>query len=212
MKILAVSDEIIRSLYSPNVVEQHGDAAMVIGCGDLPYYYLEYIVTMLTSPVFYVYGNHDKQQLMSDGRLVDRAEGCILLEETTATHAGVILAGLGGSMRYQPRAIHQYSEAEMWARIARLTPKLIMNRLRYGRFMDVFVAHSPAFGIHDGRDLPHRGFKSFLTLMRVFKPALMLHGHKHEYRRDIQRETTYHDTTVINVYPQRVINFEAPSP
>ncbi|MGF1504659.1 MAG: metallophosphoesterase, partial [Anaerolineae bacterium] len=201
MKILAVSDMVMPALYSPRVRELHGDADLVIGCGDLPYYYLEYIVTLLNVPTLYVFGNHDKRQLLSDGRVIDRPEGCISLEERTVMERGVLLAGLGGSMRYKPRAVHQYTDQEMWVRFARLVPKLLFNRVRYGRYLDIFVAHSPPFGINDGDDLPHTGFKSFLTLMRWFKPRVMLHGHKHDYRSDTEQTQVNEQTTVTNLYP-----------
>ena len=41
--------------------------------------------------------------------------------------------------------------------MARLTPQLLWNRQRYGRYLDVLVTHSPPFGVHDRPDLPHYG-------------------------------------------------------
>ena len=35
-------------------------STLILACGDLPYYYLEYIVGLLDVPLFYVHGNHDK--------------------------------------------------------------------------------------------------------------------------------------------------------
>lgn len=207
MKILAVSDRVVDAIYSPQVVDQYGDVDLVIGCGDLPYYYLEYIVTMLTAPVVYVYGNHDMAQYMSDGRHVTAPEGCVSLEGRTVAVNGLLLAGLGGSMRYQPRAVHQYTESEMWLRAARLVPRLVANRLRHGRYLDVLVTHSPPLCIHDAEDLPHRGFKSLLNFMRYFKPKYMLHGHTHIYRRDKVWCTDYRQSCVWNVYPARVIEW-----
>jgi Icc-related predicted phosphoesterase len=205
LKILVVSDEVLPSIYSQQIVENHGDVDFVIGCGDLPFYYLEYITTMLRKPVAYVYGNHDNPVSMSDGRVARAPEGCIKLEGRSRELEGLLIVGFGGSMRYQPRAEHQYTEADMRGRVISLIPTLIYNRIVHGRFMDIFVAHSPPYGIHDGEDLPHRGFKVFLWLMRVFKPRYMIHGHKHIYRRDTVRVTSYHETTVVNVYPSRIL-------
>lgn len=209
MRVLALSDRVVDAIYSPQVRDMYGDVDLVIGCGDLPYYYLEYIVTMLPAPVIYVYGNHDKMQSMSDGRHVSAPEGCISLEGRVMAINGALVAGLGGSMRYQPHAIHQYSESEMQSRVIRLIPQLLLNKLRTGRYLDVLVTHSPPYRIHDGEDLPHTGFKVFLTLMRSFKPKFLLHGHTHLYRRDAIWGTQYHETRVRNVYPSRLIDLDS---
>ena len=47
MKILFVSDRVVNRLYSPNVAEHYKGIELIVGCGDLPYYYLEYIECML---------------------------------------------------------------------------------------------------------------------------------------------------------------------
>ncbi len=221
MKILAISDEVVEALYSPRVRQQFRDVALVIGCGDLPFYYLEYIVTMLDVPLYYVPGNHDKvDQYHSDGRVVHRAEGCEALDSRAAafkadispppTPPPLLLAGLGGSMRYNNEGVHQYTEGEMNSRLLRLAPGLLANRLRHGRYLDILVTHAPPRGIHDDTDLAHTGFRAFRTFMEVFRPRLLLHGHSHVYRSDITTSTRYQDTQVINVYPYRVIEWEAP--
>ncbi len=111
-------------------------------------------------------------------------------------------------MRYRPRAPHMYTESEMRTQMVRLIPRLLWNRQRYGRFLDILVTHSPPFGIHDRQDLPHTGFKVFLTLMQLFKPRFLLHGHIHIYSQDYPRVTKYEETTVINVYPYRMIDVD----
>jgi Icc-related predicted phosphoesterase len=80
--------------------------------------------------------------------------------------------------------------------------------MRYGRFLDVLVAHSPPWGIHDEPDRAHQGFKCFLTFMRWFKPRYLLHGHIHLYRLDVVTKTRYCETDVINVYPFQVLDLE----
>ena len=207
MKILALSDRVEPIVYSSQIRQHYGDVDMVIGCGDLPYYYLEFVTTMLKPQTLYVYGNHDKVQYTSDGQILCAPEGCISLEGRVILWEGLLLAGLGGSMRYQPLAIHQYTEPEMRRRILKLIPRLILNKVRHGRYLDILVTHSPPFGIHDGKDLAHTGFKCFLGFMERFKPKYLLHGHKHAYRRDVTQQTQYGETTVINVYPKQVIEF-----
>ncbi len=206
MKILAVSDQVIESIYSPRIRDRFGDVEMVLACGDLPYSYLEYIVSMLSVPCFFVHGNHDQPEYLSDGRTLTRPGGWINLDGRTAQFKSIILGGLEGSMRYKPNAPYQYTDSEMAYKAWWLTPALLMNRLFYGRYLDILITHSPPFGIHDGEDRPHRGFGALLKLMARFRPRYLLHGHKHIYGPEPWR-TRYRDTEVINIYPFRVIEW-----
>ena len=215
MKILALSDQVVEAIYSPRIKESCADVDFVIGCGDLPFYYLEFIVTMLNAPLYYVPGNHDSpRQYHSDGRVVSRAEGCELLDGSVmrarcianrrVASGRLLLAGLGGCLRYNADASHQYTQSEMWMRALSLAPALIFNRLRFGRYLDILVTHAPPRGIHDGADLAHTGFDAFLWVMRAFRPRFLLHGHSHIYRRDVAT-TRYKHTEVLNVYPARLV-------
>ncbi len=230
MKILAISDEVVEFLYSPRIKEQYADVDLVLGCGDLPFYYLEFIVTVLNVPLPYVPGNHDRAaQYHADGRVVSAAEGCELLDgrvaaieprrlpqRGAAAAAGatgprrppLLLAGLGGSMRYNAEGTHQHTEGEMWARAMGLVPGLLANRARYGRYLDILITHAPPRGIHDAPDLAHTGFQTFCWLLDHFKPRLMLHGHSHVYRSDVVTTTRYKSTLIMNVYPYRLIEWE----
>ena len=58
MKVLTVSDKMDELVYSSAIQRLFGDVDLVLGCGDLPHHYLEFIVTMLGGPLFYVIGNH----------------------------------------------------------------------------------------------------------------------------------------------------------
>ena len=53
MKILAVSDKVDELLYSPAIKHLFADVDLVLGCGDLPFHYLEFLVTML--PVYHIF-------------------------------------------------------------------------------------------------------------------------------------------------------------
>ncbi len=119
------------------------------------------------------------------------------------------MAGVEGSLRYR-RSKFQYTQFEMWEHVFYLVPRLMFNRLRHGRFLDIFVTHAPPFGVHDQPDLPHRGIKAFNWLLRVFKPAIHLHGHIHVYQTDTVTETLYEQTRVINTYGYREITFDVP--
>lgn len=209
MKILALSDEVVESLYRPEIRERFGEVDLILGCGDLPFFYLEFIVTILGKPLYYVHGNHDKPaQYLSDGRIISRAEGCETVETSTlrvvAAGGDLLLAGLGGSIRYNDGP-HQYTQADMNRRLLRLTPALLANRLRHGRYLDVLITHAPPRGIHESGDFAHTGFDAFLALMDRFRPRFLLHGHSHVYRNDAVTATRYKDTQVLNVYPYRLI-------
>jgi predicted phosphodiesterase len=227
VKILAISDEVVESLYSPVIKDKFGDVDLVLGCGDIPFYYLEFIVTILDVPLYYVPGNHDRlQQYLSDGRIIHKAEGCEPLDVRSValpviSQAGrraglrpdrqaprLLLAGLGGSRRYNMDGPHQHTESDMLLRLLRLAPTLFANRLRYGRYLDILVTHAPPRGIHDADDLAHIGFDVFLRFMRFFKPKLLVHGHSHVYRADTITTTRFESTQVLNVYPYRLIEWE----
>jgi len=212
VKILALSDEVVESLYRPEVKDRFGDVDVILACGDLPYFYLEFMLTMLGKPLYYVHGNHDKpRQYLSDGRIIDRAEGCEPIEDRVAqvsvAKGQLLVAGLGGSIRYNPGP-HQYTQAEMAARALRLTPALLANRVRHGRYLDVLITHAPPRHIHETGDRAHVGFEAFCRLMDQFPPRFLLHGHAHVYRNDAVTATRYKETQVLNVYPYRVIEFE----
>ena len=209
MKILAVSDRVLDRLYTSNVRERVPDVDLIVGCGDLPYYYLDFLISALDVPLVYVHGNHDGgPQYTADRGVLTGVPGGKEIHGRSVNINGLLFAGLGGSMRYRPRAPHMYTETEMRGQLARLVPKLLWNRQRHGRYLDVLVAHSPPFGIHDKKDLPHTGFKVFLTLMQMFKPRYLLHGHIHIYSQDYPRVTQHEHTTVINVFPFRVMDIE----
>ena len=205
MKILAVTDKVVDLIYSPGLVERFGDVDMVLSCGDLPYYYLEYIVTMLNVPLLYVHGNHDPPvEYAASGAQSTGPGGCINVHGRLIQERGLSVAGLEGSIRYKP-GMYQYTDAQMWRNVLMMTPALMHKRLVTGRPIDILLAHSPPHGIHNGRDRTHLGFKSFLWLMRKFKPRYLLHGHRHVYNPLEVTETQYQQTTVMNVYPYKVL-------
>jgi len=206
VKILAVSDEVVGSIYSPNIVERFGDVDMVLACGDLPYSYLEYIVSMLNVPSFFVHGNHDCTEYLSCGLRLTGPGGWVDLDGRTVKSAGTLLGGLEGSMRYKPGAPFQYTDVGMWMKVWGMTPALLINRVFHGRYLDILITHAPPFGIHNGEDLAHRGFKAFLVFMARFRPRYLLHGHKHIHRLS-SRRTRYLDTEVINVCPYYVLEW-----
>ena len=159
MKILAVSDKSALNIYSSQIRNRFGDVEMVLGCGDLSYSYMEYIATMLSVPCFFVHGNHDHPEHLSNGRTLGEPGGWVNLDGRAVKAKGLILAGLEGSMRYLPGKPYQYSEQEMALKVWRLALPLLVHRLFDGRYLDILITHSPPFGIHDGEDLCHQGLR-----------------------------------------------------
>jgi Icc-related predicted phosphoesterase len=211
MKILAVSDRVMDQLYCSDVRQKYPDIDLIIGCGDLPFYYLDFLVSALDRRLVYVRGNHDKgPQYTVEGRILEQVPGGDDIHGRVAMREGLLLAGLEGSMRYRPHAPYMYSESEMRYQVAQLLPLLLRNKLRYGRFLDILVTHSPPYGIHDKADIPHTGFKIMRNLLQWVKPRYMLHGHIHIYRRDTPTVTKFEETTIINVYPYRLIDYDNP--
>jgi Icc-related predicted phosphoesterase len=211
VKILFVSDKVIERIYSPTIAKRYKDVELLVGCGDLPYYYLEFILSMLNVPLVYVHGNHDpEKEYLSDGTAIKGPTGGLNLHCQTHREKKLLLAGLEGSIRYK-MGCFQHTQREMWFNVFSLIPRFLTNKLRYGRYLDMLVTHSPPYGIHNGKDRIHVGFKSFLWLMKVFKPRYLIHGHRHVYNPTEVTETQYLETKVINIYPYKILDIEVPT-
>jgi Icc-related predicted phosphoesterase len=201
-KILSVSDKVDELLYSSAIKRLFGDVDLILGCGDLPYYYLEFIVTMLGGPLFYVIGNHGNavKKSYAPKEEWEYPGGCENIDGRVVRYRGLLIAGLEGSMRYNDNPDFQYSEREMAWKTWQLVPWLVMNRLLHGRYLDILITHAPPFGIHDRPDRCHQGFRAFRSFMDRFQPRYLIHGHVHVYHPSEPIQTVYGNTTVINTY------------
>jgi uncharacterized protein len=210
MKILAVSDIEVGILQSSAIRERFKESRLLISCGDLPFDYLENIVNALDIPLYFVFGNHASRLEKGENERKLIPWGAIDLDQRTyMDEIGLLMAGMEGSLQYN-FGPHQYSQTEMWLKIFGLIPALTINRLRYGRFLDVFVTHAPPWQIHDQTDLPHRGIKAFRWFLKVFKPTYHLHGHIHIYTHKTIRESIFEETRVLNVYGYREVDIPVP--
>lgn len=205
VKILAVSDQVIDRMYTLMPNGHFQDVQLILGCGDLPYTYLEYMVTMLNVPMCYVPGNHDPEHNLKDKR--STAEGGSNLDLATERHKNILIGGFGGCVRYRPDGINQYTQFQAYLRAFQMLPQLLINRIKYGRALDVLISHSPPYGIHDDLlDPAHHGMKALNWLIRVAKPRYLFHGHTHFYRSNLESQETFVGSThVINVYPYKVM-------
>lgn len=226
MKFLCISDDTDTLIYSPSSKDRYHDIDLVLSAGDLPIRYYDYITTIMAKDLYYVYGNHNLEffnQNMKHSKAVDylsiSQSGNVKIENESPNGGGIILdghciydkkrdlilMGLGGSMLYNYGS-SQYTEMQMRTRIMKLIPRLLYNKKRYGRYLDILITHAPPFGIGDGEDLCHKGFECFLTFMEKYKPKYLLHGHVHLFDENAPRETVYKDTTVINIYKNYILN------
>lgn len=207
MKILALSDQAVERVYTLGADGHFRNVQLIVGCGDLPYSYLEYLVSMLNVPMFYVPGNHDPRY---DPRSpLTCAEGGVNLDLRRARLGSLLIAGFGGSARYRPGAVNQYSQAQAFGRALHLLPGLLWNRARYGRALDILISHSPPYGIHDDESEAHRGLKAIRWLLHWARPRYHLHGHTHFFRQNLSPSVTrLGHTTIINVFPYRIIEVD----
>lgn len=195
--VLGLSDEVVPIVNSPQIAETFASVDLIVACGDLPSEYLEYALTALNKPLVYVPGNHDHDAFEVPGG--DPIDGRLHHQ------LGLVMLGFGGSLRYKSDGRHQYTQREMTARFLPFLPRLALRRLIRGSGLDLLVAHSPAFGIHDQEDLAHQGFKIFRRIIQLLRPRFMLHGHTHLHANISISATTFFRCRIINVFPYKVI-------
>jgi len=216
LKILCISDQIDPLVYSPHIKERFADVDLILSAGDLPMDYLDFIISNLNKPLFFVFGNHHTGELRhyrkvwNETFLTDHTVflgcGAVHLGTKVKIEEKFILAGLGGSMRYN-NGVNQFTDFQMFMEAAKLIPGLLWNRIFRGRFLDILLTHAPPRGIHDKKDKCHWGFKTYLWFMKVFKPKYLVHGHIHLYDLSDVRCTKWENTTVVNAYSHYVIDF-----
>jgi Icc-related predicted phosphoesterase len=216
LKILCVSDQIDPLVYSNAIKDRFADVDLILAAGDLPMEYLDFIISTLNKPLFFVFGNHHIEEMryyrggqgplfMGNESEVFRFTGAVHVGTKIKIENRLIIAGLGGSMRYN-RGPNQFTNFEMYLEIFKLIPRLLWNRLFHGRFVDILLTHAPPRGIHDKADKCHWGFGAFLWFMQAFKPRYLIHGHIHLYDLSDVRSTQWGETAVINAYSHYVIN------
>lgn len=208
--VLAVADEVVESIHHPQVRRLRPD--LVLAAGDLPWDYLEFLSSCLDVPVVFVPGNHDPQVVTQRSGLMGvltgdgmpsadpRPLGCTSADGVVVEVAGLRIAGLGGSIRYN-RGANQYTQRQLARRARRLL------RRNGDRPVDVLLTHSPPFGLGDEDDPPHRGFEALHDVIDRLQPTWHLHGHIHPY--GLQKSDRHVGrTTVRNVIPWQLLDVE----
>lgn len=218
MKILCISDQIDPLVYSASLKERFGDVDLVLAAGDLPMEYLDFIVSTLNRPLYFIFGNHNlsdyayyhksiSNQPIPDTYTMEHYHGAIYAGFKVLKDKNILIAGTSGSIRYN-QGLNQFTDFEMLIKLLKLVPKLLLNKIKYGRYLDIFLTHSPPLDIHDKKDPCHRGFKYYRWFLQKFKPKYMIHGHIHLYDLQAPRISVFESTTVINAYSHYLLEFQ----
>jgi len=231
MKFLCVSDQIDPLVYSTKVKERFQDVDAVLCAGDLPSDYIDFIVSSLNKPTYFIFGNHNLSEFGLYHKIKEKrgshptsnfvstfelssSHGAeyvgfksirdkhIIIEENGKKHP-LLIAGASGSMKYNG-ALSQYTNFQMLCYLIKMIPSLLWNKIRYGKYLDIFLTHASPRHIHDKEDPCHIGFECFNWFIKKFTPTYLVHGHIHLYDMNEKRitkvETKNGITTVINAY------------
>ncbi|MCQ2594464.1 MAG: metallophosphoesterase [Treponemataceae bacterium] len=219
MKILCVSDQIDPLVYSSSAKERFEDIDLVLCAGDLAMEYVDYIVSALNKPTYFVFGNHNLKEFCfyhpnecpqrgaAPYDALKYAHGAHYLGFKTFNDGKLLMAGASGSKLYNNGQC-QYTDKQMKYRLIKMIPQLYYNKWRYGRYLDIFLTHTPPKDIHDKSDPCHQGFDCYRWFLKKFKPTYMIHGHIHLY--DIQdiRVSKFEETTIINAFSHYILEFD----
>ena len=235
MKILCLSDYVDPLIYNQNLREVFGDVDLVLCAGDLPLDYIDFVVTMLNKPTYFIFGNHNlkdfsfyhksarntPEALQSNYKYANFGHGGIYAgfkvitdnslqytDPVTGKKTPLLIAGVSGSLEYN-KGLNQYTEYQMKRKLVHMIPSLIKNKIKYGRYLDILLTHASPRHIHDKEDPCHKGFECFNWFIKKFKPAYLIHGHIHLYDMREKRVTVSENTTVVNAYAHWIIEFPA---
>jgi Icc-related predicted phosphoesterase len=193
VRVLAVADEEVPAFRS-RVRDLHVD--LVLAAGDLPWDYLESLVSLVDAPAAFVPGNHDPRT----GRGIG-PQGAIDVDGHVRTVGGLRIAGLGGCVRYNDGP-HQYTQREYDRRARRL-----LREARGAGVVDVLLTHAPPLGLGDEPDPSHTGISALHGVLETLRPSWHLHGHIHPYGMH-KPDRQLGPTTIRNVIPWQVLDIE----
>ncbi|MQA10817.1 MAG: metallophosphoesterase [Pseudonocardiaceae bacterium] len=214
-RVLVVADEVVHGLWTEQVRAFPAD--LVLGAGDLPFDYLEFLSSALDCPCVFVPGNHDADlsgYTVSGGLSMQGGfpehwpgpVGAVNADRRVVDVGGLRIAGLGGSVRYN-YGPNQWTERQQARRSRRMVREASRLARRDGRGVDILLTHSPPRGTGDREDPPHRGFECLHRTVQRLRPSVLLHGHIHPHGERIG-EHRLGETRVINVVGCRLFEVE----
>lgn len=238
MKILCVSDQIDPLVYSASAKERFSDIDAVLCAGDLSADYIDFIVSTLNKPTYFIFGNHNLNDFafyhknsvpqngahptLTDSSSFDmsHSHGAVyagfrviadksLPVTDVATGKQTPLLIAGVSGSIRyNNGLDQYTDRQMLFHLLELVPSLIHNKWKYGRYLDIFLTHASPRHVHDLEDPCHKGFDSFNWFIKKFRPSFLVHGHIHLYDLSAPRVTVCGATTVVNAYSHYIIELD----
>ena len=206
-RILAIADVVSPVVYSNNFPGNLAPFDLVLSAGDMPGEVLEFVATKTRVTPLYVFGNHASGYVRDPQSDVPRPPGgCTNVHMRVVSVAGLLIVGIEGSLRYRDGP-HQYTQAAYRNMVMRLAPRLLWNRRRHGRAIDVLLTHAAPQGQHEGDDHVHQGVAAFNMFHRHFKPKLHVHGHVHLSGANAPRSyVTDEGVRVVNAYEFALID------
>lgn len=234
MKILCVSDQIDPLVYSTQAKERFSDIDLILCAGDLPSDYIDFIVSTLNKPTYFIFGNHNltefgyyhkqKKHTGAHPTWGEEHDSLDMGGSFGAIYAGfkalsdrhlriplpngktrpLLIAGASGSIRYN-NGLNQYTNTQMSLKLLALFPRLLLNKIRYGTYLDIFLTHASPRHIHDKEDPCHKGFDCFNSFIKRFQPTFLVHGHIHLYDMNSPRSTRVGKTSVVNAYSHTIL-------
>jgi len=197
--VLAVGDEVDERLLGDSLPESLRHVRLLLSCGDLPADYLEDLGNRFPVPLLYVRGNHD-------GRHRDAHLPGENVHGRVVTVAGLRILGFEGSNWYNGEGV-QYTEWQMWWKVQAARPAVWC-----ARGVDLVLTHAPPYGIHDGQDVSHTGFKAFRAIIDTLRPRYFVHGHTHlDYSPKAGRIAVIRETQVINAFRSVLLPVDVPA-
>jgi Icc-related predicted phosphoesterase len=202
LRILAVADAEERALGEHFDPERWRGVELIISCGDLEPEYLDYLVSRMNVPCYYVRGNHDSCYVQRP------PGGCESIHGRVVTHRGLRFGGIEGSLWYGGKGVEYGERALAWR------SKILGLRAKLAGGLDVIVTHSPPLieGEGEATDKVHRGVRAYTDLLVQQEPLLFLHGHTHMGYGRGQRERRVGPTRVIDCYGHALIEVEPRQP
>jgi predicted phosphodiesterase len=208
-RVLTVSDEVVEYLWTDRVQERVGEVDLVLAAGDLPFDYLDFLMSALNRPLVFVPGNHDadlsgyssrRGMWLNNGfpARYPGPEGGTNADGTVVEAAGLRIAGLGGSIRYNDGP-NQWTERQQARRASRLV------RAARRKPVDVLLTHSPPRKVGDREDPPHRGFECLHMVVDRLKPRVFVHGHIHPFGQPVP-DREMGETRVLNTVGYRILD------